>query len=342
MTKKYTQPPQAGKEEFYAIAWTTLALRSKQEDTSISVIAAAGTQGDIKLIDYEAGQLFNILLVPNAPGMPTGTKKSVNHITFSPKHPWLMFTAHANGSILVWSITAPKPRAQCRLLAHLVGHKGPVYDVSVSPNGEQVISGGADKTLRRWVLPESLLAKADMENDTIEIRDNQQIQLAPLSDCREVDTAQFVNESVIVCKDSSSGTIALLDIKDDPPQAVANLKWWLKEFTPGEVKGLFTCFLKGYVTKPGADGNQWLVVGKNDGRVNVYSLSAVLGRARKTPVSDKLYPRTFGLCARQSRGAGRSMWGATQSRSGKYIACGSSRNAIFVWEREPSNPRTLQ
>lgn len=31
-----------------------------------------------------------------------------------------------------------------------VGHKGPVYDVCVSPDGKQIVSCSADKTMRVW------------------------------------------------------------------------------------------------------------------------------------------------------------------------------------------------
>lgn len=60
--------------EFHALAWTTLALRSKQEDTKCFIIAAGGKQGDIKLIDYESSQLFAVLQIPTLPGMPLGSQ----------------------------------------------------------------------------------------------------------------------------------------------------------------------------------------------------------------------------------------------------------------------------
>lgn len=37
-----------------------------------------------------------------------------------------------------------------------------MYDFSVSPSGEEVISGSEDDTLRLWKLPESVVAKANL------------------------------------------------------------------------------------------------------------------------------------------------------------------------------------
>jgi WD40 repeat protein len=59
-------------------------------------------------------------------------------------------------------------RVACRVLlrhrcvAHLVGHTKHVYDLSVSPNGEQVVSGSGDETIRRWQLPAGFDAKATL------------------------------------------------------------------------------------------------------------------------------------------------------------------------------------
>ena len=31
-----------------------------------------------------------------------------------------------------------------------IGHKGPVYDIAVSPDGQTIVSGSADETVRIW------------------------------------------------------------------------------------------------------------------------------------------------------------------------------------------------
>src|SRR5206468_2420266 len=61
-------------------------------------------------------------------------------------------------------VERPKPLAAVRSLA---GHSGPVWSVAVAPDGQMLLSGGKDGTLRLWDLggdrPVRTLAKGNQE-----------------------------------------------------------------------------------------------------------------------------------------------------------------------------------
>lgn len=336
LLKKYKHPPQAGEETFYSLAWTMLPHRSRRGDFSMPVIAAGGKQGDIKLIDVDSAQLFAVLQVPAVPGMPAGPLREVQHIAFSPVHPWLMFTGHASGSILVWSISAPKQGAQSRCVAHLVGHTKHVYDLSVSPNGEQVVSGSGDETIRRWKLPAGFDAKATLAGE--------QIVLKPQSTWQnlfevehEVDTAQFVTDNTVVCKNAGSGSVLLLDIEANPPRVLARLGWTLKDADPEDNLAIF---IKGNVTRPAAGEDQLLVLGTGDGRVNVYNLTSALRSQAAAGEVDvmstgKLHSRELGLYAERSKGVGKAIYCVARSSDGQYLVASGCDNLVYIWQRQP-------
>jgi centriolar protein POC1 len=49
-----------------------------------------------------------------------------------------------DGTVMVWNF---KPNMRP---FRFVGHKGPVYSVASTPNGDTIVSGSADETIRIW------------------------------------------------------------------------------------------------------------------------------------------------------------------------------------------------
>ncbi|MGC1378912.1 MAG: hypothetical protein WA821_21955, partial [Anaerolineales bacterium] len=50
-------------------------------------------------------------------------------------------------NVLLWNLD---PKATQRLKANLIGHRGLVFDVAFSPDGKQLVSGGADGLVKVW------------------------------------------------------------------------------------------------------------------------------------------------------------------------------------------------
>lgn len=76
----------------------------------------------------------------------------VSCVRFSPntKNP-IIISGGWDKLVKVWSLT------NCKLINALVGHTGPIYTVTVSPDGSLCASGGKDKTTKLWDLNEGKL-----------------------------------------------------------------------------------------------------------------------------------------------------------------------------------------
>jgi len=105
-------------------------------------IATGSWDGTVKLWDTESGKEtgtlkeFSLFPVRNSPG--------IHALAFSPMDGSTLATGSASGVVQLWDI---KERKKISLLGK---QSGTIWSLAFTPDGKSVISGGADRTARRW------------------------------------------------------------------------------------------------------------------------------------------------------------------------------------------------
>ena len=112
--KHYIHSPEFGDEEFCTLAWTQ--FKNHNDDVVLAVAGTyhaylnystilnnifppkKGTQGDIKLIDVDSGELYEVL---------EGHDYSITSLCFSPVNPRWLLSGGEGPDILLWEIPAP-------------------------------------------------------------------------------------------------------------------------------------------------------------------------------------------------------------------------------------------
>ena len=77
-------------------------------------------------------------------GLPDG-KRAI--CSYGPRNTGAIFAPDASCSLSLWDLTSGK------LLKQFKGHSGPVLSLALSANGQLLVSGSADNTMRLWQLP---------------------------------------------------------------------------------------------------------------------------------------------------------------------------------------------
>lgn len=72
-----------------------------------------------------------------------GHKDAITAIAFNPNLKQVV-SSSLDGTVMVWNF---KPSLRPY---RFIGHKGPVYDVQVAPQGNLIASCSADETIRLW------------------------------------------------------------------------------------------------------------------------------------------------------------------------------------------------
>jgi len=142
--KKYKH----AREDFYCVAWSTLLVthedgEKKGEHTNI--IAAAGQQGDVKLLQPD--QLLCIASLK-------GHKKHVNCLLFNPSSPSLLFSGSNDKSVMLWDIGVPVlPQFKTKwkaLMTFRVPVSGPCDVLNLHLHDQRYIVASTESHLIVW------------------------------------------------------------------------------------------------------------------------------------------------------------------------------------------------
>lgn len=97
-------------------------------------LASAGRDGIVTLRNVHTGQILQTC---------KGHKDSIRHLAFSPTEDDLLASASYDETARLWNLKTCKSRV-------LKGHIGTVGFIAFSPDGQQVSTGGSDKSIRLW------------------------------------------------------------------------------------------------------------------------------------------------------------------------------------------------
>jgi serine/threonine protein kinase len=128
----------AGKERF--------CIHSKRHEADISGVAVS-PDGQIALsVDLNSWYMFwNTDSGKEAGGEGGGTRGAIYGVTFASIEPNIFGYACADGIAYIDRIRSkPRPRVRLR------GHDGKVLCLAISADGQRVLTGGVDRTLRLW------------------------------------------------------------------------------------------------------------------------------------------------------------------------------------------------
>ncbi|XP_057295713.1 leucine-rich repeat and WD repeat-containing protein 1-like isoform X2 [Hydractinia symbiolongicarpus] len=132
-------------EEFYCICWTVIRFKNELTgfDRKVSMLAAAGVKGDIKLIDT-----FNLVCFKSV----SHHKKPVDALLFHPVEQNWMFSGSEDKTIVLWDLGIPfstDNRAAKKLLTLRASSSGTVRQIAILPHGK-VMLGACDDGLHAW------------------------------------------------------------------------------------------------------------------------------------------------------------------------------------------------
>ena len=116
----------------------TVAFSPIRPNNGAPYLAFGDRSGSVEVVDLESDG--NRVFVVNHGA-------SINSIAFHQKDDALLLaTAGTDKTVRIWNVTSRKAQP----VAELTGHKGPVYAVAFSPNGELIATAGWDRTIKIW------------------------------------------------------------------------------------------------------------------------------------------------------------------------------------------------
>lgn len=252
VVKKFQCP----NENFYCIAWT---IHTTSEGDSITILAAGGTQGTVKIIDASENRIECYDCTRN--------KKSVDCMVFHSTVSHWLFTGSEDKTISLWDFSKQfggEKSNPPKLAVFKPPTNGPIRQISVVPHGK-IVFGACDEAVYAWeveptlcVMNRPLLYKLKFKNKKDFF----------------IDATTVLTNNLLAVKRVGEGNIQLFHsssefFKDDA-SIVYSLRW----------SNTTTPFLKFNFTT----GTNVLLAGDDEGYVWLYNLNELVLVAKKSKV----------------------------------------------------------
>jgi WD40 repeat protein len=134
------------KETFTSLAWTVLP-KTVEDDRLFSILAAAGWQGDIKLIEPSMLLCYAYL---------RGHRSKVYALRFSPKNPRWLLSAGRDAYILLWEIGIPRGealQADNHCICRFDGFSSPVISLDFDKDSSGFLAGFENSDCQYFEIP---------------------------------------------------------------------------------------------------------------------------------------------------------------------------------------------
>lgn len=311
--KKYKQQ----NEEFYCLSWTILKYRNElsEEERQGTMLAVAGVNGDIKLIDPEKLVCFEKV---------SYHRKPVDALQFHPIIQQWLFSGSEDGTIVLWDLGYPFSTDVRKAKKQLVlksSYQSTVRQIAIVPNGK-ILLGACDDGLYAWDVDFSSKEKKD------HIRSWLYCFRLPSKISQAIDSTNMLSNNMLAMKRLGEGAIQIIYSKSqfgkDDLQAAMKLNWRQTE----------TPFLKFNFTI----GCSAIVAGDDEGTIWLYDMKDVVNRCKENSEKEELNFDDLPLSIKTQKLCCKNRYAqlfnnVCASSSLEHVVGVSDTNVVAIWKK---------
>ncbi|KAK1157415.1 leucine-rich repeat and WD repeat-containing protein 1 [Acipenser oxyrinchus oxyrinchus] len=311
-------------EEFFCLAWSTMTLLTGDgRGHRVSVLAAAGRRGVVKLIHPKASLAY---------GEFRASRRAVSTLCFSPAQESFLFTGTYDKKIILWDIGGLDCEYKFKVSQLLVLEAAsiPLHLRLVPSAPEQHLLAGCEDVLLLFniQLSKNQLKRSSELEFQFPVYKNEEEE----NEFRLIDSLSFLNNDIVVSKSAMQGSIYLWSwsktlasrrkSREVEVEILAELQWSSTELP--------------YISLSTCPGEDYVVCGDEKGDLWTYEVSQCLRAGAKT---DKMIPPTqileWPAPDRKGHGpiAGTSVNSVAMDPELQYLVALTDKNIAAVWRR---------
>ncbi|XP_041096815.1 leucine-rich repeat and WD repeat-containing protein 1 [Polyodon spathula] len=311
-------------EQFFSLAWsTTTLLTGDGRGHRVSVLAAAGSRGVVKLIHPKASLAY---------GEFRASRRAVSTLRFSPAQESFLFTGTYDRKIILWDIGGLDCEYNFKVsqLLFLEAASIPLHLRLVPSSPEQRLLAACEGGL---LLFDIQLSKNQLKRSSeLEFHFPIYKKEEEENEFHLVDSLSFLNNDIVVSKSAMQGSIYLWSwsktlasrkkSREVEVEILAELQWSSTELP--------------YISLSTCPGEDYVVCGDEKGDLWTYEVSQCLRARAKT---DKMIPPTqilrWPAPNRKGHGliAGTSVNSIAMDPELQYLVALTDKNIAAVWKR---------